>query len=397
MGGADRDDHRRDLADRGNHPAGARRAALAGGGVTMPPATLFRYIALRLAVSALGLALALASIVMLVDFVENLRFAGKTEADLGFALSLTLVRAPAMTQSMAPFIFLFAALWTFGQLNRRSELSVMRSAGLSVWRLIGPAAFVAALAGVVLMTLLDPLAADLMAHSEKMKNDIRGKSTSLVRVFGDGIWLRQRDLGETLLINAQAIDAEAGELSGVTIWRLSPDHAFKERIDAPSATLSGRTIDVQAARLTESGARPAQRTPLYSIPTRLTLADLREGAPLPETMSLFDLPRFILLAEAAGLPTTRYHLRFHDLCSTPMKLVGMVLIAAIFALGPMRSGGAGRLAAAGVGAGFALYIINELSEALGQSGAAPAALAAWAPALIGVIAATTALLQFEES
>ena len=363
----------------------------------MPPTTLFRYIALRLTASAFALTLALASIVMLVDFVENLRFAGKSQADLGFALSLTLVRAPAMTQSMAPFIFLFAALWTFGQLNRRSELSVMRSAGLSVWRLIGPSAFVAALAGVVMMTLFDPLAADLMSYGEKMKNDVRGKTTSLVRVFGDGLWLRQRDLGETLLINADAIDSTTGELEGVTIWRLSPDHAFKERIDAPSAALSGRTIEVRSARLTESAGRPAQRTPLYSIPTRLTLADLQEGAPLPETMSLFDLPRFILLAEAAGLPTTRYHLRFHDLCSTPMKLVGMVLIAAIFALGPMRSGGASRLAAAGVAAGFALYILNEVAAALGQSGAAPVALAAWAPAIVGVIAATTALLRFEES
>jgi lipopolysaccharide export system permease protein len=273
----------------------------------------------------------------------------------------------------------------------------MRSAGLSVWRLIGPAALVAAIAGVVMMTLLDPMAASMMAHGEKMKNNVRGKSTSLVRVFGDGLWLRQRDYDETLLINADAFEPASATLTGVTIWRLSPDHAFKERIDAETATLSGRTIDVRAARLTESGGRPAQRTPLYSIPTRLTLADLSDGVPLPETMSLFDLPRFILLAEAAGLPTTRYHLRFHDLCSTPLKLVGMVLIAAIFALGPLRSGGAGRLAAAGVGAGFALYVLYEMAEALGESGAAPVALAAWTPTLVGVLAATTALLRFEES
>jgi lipopolysaccharide export system permease protein len=363
----------------------------------MPPATLFRYIAARLTASVAALAAGLTALVALVDFVENLRFAGKVDAGLLFAVQLTLARAPGMAQSMAPFIFLLAALWTFGQLNRRSELSVMRSAGLSAWRVIAPAALVASLAGLLLIVAVDPVASRLMGQGEKMKNDVRGKSSSLVRVFGDGLWLRQRDIDETLIINAKGFDAARGALVTVTIWRLAPDHAFKERIDAPEAVLSGRTIEMREARLKESGVRPAQRTPYYSIPTRLTLDDLRTGVPPPDTMSVFDLPRFILLAEAAGLSTVRYNLRFHDLCSTPLKLVGMVLIAAIFSVGPMRGNGAARLVAAAIGVGFALYILSEFSSALGESGAAPAALAAWAPALVGFLLAVTALLRFEES
>ena len=363
----------------------------------MPPQTLFRYIATRLTVSIIALAAALTALVALIDLVENLRFAGKVDAGLLFAAQLTAARAPGMAQAMAPFIFLLAALWTFGQFNRRSELSVMRSAGLSIWRVVGPAAVVAAVAGIILIIAVDPISARMMAHGEKMKNDIRGRTSSLVQVFGDGLWLRQRDVDETLIINAKGFDEAKSALINVTIWRLAPDHAFKERIDAPEAILSGRTIELKEARLKESGIRPAQRTPLYSIPTRLTRADLRTGVPPPETMSVFDLPRFILLAEAAGLPTVRYNLRFHDLCSTPLKLVGMVLIAAIFSVGPMRGNGAGRLVAAAIGVGFALYILSELSSAVGESGGAPAALAAWAPALIGILLAVTALLRFEES
>ncbi|MEL7240615.1 MAG: LptF/LptG family permease, partial [Planctomycetota bacterium] len=117
----------------------------------------------------------------------------------------------------------------------------------------------------------------------------------------------------------------------------------------------------------------------------------------PETMSVWQLPRFILLSEAAGLPTIRYHIRFHDLCSTPMKLIAMVLIAAIFSLKPMRSGGALKLLLAAIAVGFLLYVLSEVSTAFGESGIAPVALAAWTPAIVALLVALTSLLKFEES
>lgn len=363
----------------------------------MPPATLFRYIFEKTAFAVAALFAALASIVMLVDLIENLRFASKFDGDFAFALQLTLLRTPALTQAMMPFVFLFGSLWMFSQLNRRSELAVMRSAGLSFWRLIGPAAFLAAIGGFLVIVLIDPMSARMMNFGEKMRNDIRGQTSSLVRVFGDGIWLRQRDEGEFLVINAGSFDAERGALQKVTIWRLSPDGAFKERIDAPEARLSGRTIELRDARMKVAGERFSQRTPLYSVPTRLTLADLRENVPPPESMSVWDLPRFILLAEAAGLSTVRYNIRFHDLCSTPLKLTAMVLIAAIFSIGPMRSGGTPRLLLAAVASGFLLYVLSELSTALGESGVVPAPLAAWTPALAASIVAVSVLMRHEES
>lgn len=363
----------------------------------MPPATLFRYIIERTAFAVVALFAALASMVMLVDLLDNLSFASKVGENFGFALQATILRTPAMTQALAPFVFLFASIWMFSQLNRRSELAVMRSAGLSIWRLIGPAAFLAAIGGFALIILVDPMSSRMTAYAEKMKLESRGQTSSLVRVFGDGIWLRQRDDAGLLLINAASFDAVRGALNDVTIWRLSQSGAFEERIDAPEAVLAGRTIELREARMKAPGDRFSKRTPTYSVPTRLTLMDFRENVPPPESMSIFDLPRFVLLAEAAGLSTVRYNIRFHELCSTPLKLTAMVLIAAMFSMGPVRSGSAFRLLLAAVGSGFLLYVLSELATALGESGVAPEALAAWAPAVIAVIFATAFLMRHEES
>ena len=168
--------------------------------------------------------------------------------------------------------------------------------------------------------------------------------------------------------------------------------------DGPfDAVLAGRTIELRDAKMKQPGDNFSTRSPTYSVPIRLSLDDFRKNVPPPESMSVWDLPRFILLAESAGLSTIRYNIRFHDLCSTPLKLTAMVLIAALFSMGPVRAGGALRLFLGAVGAGFGLYILSELSAALGESGVAPAALAAWTPAIVAVMIAAALLMRQEES
>jgi lipopolysaccharide export system permease protein len=363
----------------------------------MPPATLFNYIASRSLIALGGLFGILACLVLLIDLIENLRFAGKAaEGGFGLALSLTLLRAPSLTQTLTPFVFLFGSIWMFHQLNKRSEISVMRSAGLSVWRLIGPAALIAAITGLVVITIIDPMSASLRAQAELLKSREQGLDRNLVQVFGDGIWLRQHDNSVKLIINAENFDDQRAALENITIWRFDNTHQFEERIDAKEAFLSGRTLELHDARLRSPASQQERYTPIYAVETSLSAGNLRERVAPPETMSLWRLPEFILLADAAGLPTVRYNIRFHDLCSTPLKLLAMVLIAAAFSMRPSRAGGGFQLAVFSIIAGFLLYILAEISTALGESGLAPVALAAWTPALVASLVAVTTLLHLED-
>ncbi|MEM6414074.1 MAG: LPS export ABC transporter permease LptG [Pseudomonadota bacterium] len=363
----------------------------------MPPWTLFKYLILRMALIVLILYLVLAALIFVADFMENLRFATKyAGGDFGFALSLTAMRTPGLSQILTPFVFLFGSLWLFAGLNRRSELSVMRSAGLSIWRLIGPPAFFAFIFGITIIAFIDPTITRMNSFSEQMKNDIRGKKTSFVRIFGDGIWLRQRTGDVTVMINAGSLSENEDSLQRVTLWLLSADSVFLERIDAREATFQGNKLVLNDALLKKPADKTYQERPTFSMPTTLTIEDFREGAQRPESMSLVDLPKYSQVAKAAGLPTERYQLRFHELCATPLRLSAMVLIAALFCLKPVRSGGAFKLILAAVAVGFVLYFASEISRALGESQTAPIILAAWGPTLAALIAAATALLHMEE-
>ena len=52
--------------------------------------------------------------------------------------------------------------------------------------------------------------------------------------------------------------------------------------------------------------------------------------------------------------------------------------------------------ALGVAAGFALFLLDRISDEFGEAGSLPVILAAWAPAGIGLLASLGLLLHLED-
>jgi len=74
----------------------------------------------------------------------------------------------------------------------------------------------------------------------------------------------------------------------------------------------------------------------------------------------------------------------------------MVFMAASFSFRPTRLGGTSRLVLAGALTGLAVYFLQDVTQAMGQSGILPTPLAAAAPTLAAIILGMT-LLFYEEA
>jgi lipopolysaccharide export system permease protein len=63
---------------------------------------------------------------------------------------------------------------------------------------------------------------------------------------------------------------------------------------------------------------------------------------------------------------------------------------------PTRRGGTAKMIGSGVATGFALFVISKIAEEFGQSGALPVVLAAWVPAVSGMMLSIALLLHTED-
>ncbi len=361
------------------------------------PWTVYRYIAVYTLLGVFGLLIFLTGLILLIDMIESLREVESIEgAGFGFALKLTFLRAPKLALTLTPFIFLFGSMWAFYELNRRSEIAVMRSAGMSVWEIISPAALLSFFIGILVLTFADPLASRMSAQAEIEKNQIRGKSANLLKVLQGGIWLRQRDGDTALILHAEDYNEDNNVLTDVTLWKNTLTGVFLERWDAEFALIGDKQFILQNATLSTLDSTDSEIIESQVVPSVFNLSDLRDEVAKPETLSVWALPDFIELATDAGLPVVEYRLRYHDLISLPFKLFAMVLIAATFSMRPVRGGGTLPLILSGIAAGFVLFIVAQLSNATAEAHVAPVWLAAWAPAVLAVLLSLTLLLHTED-
>ena len=357
--------------------------------------TLGRYFAFRLLTMILVVYGVCVMIVFFIDFVEMMREGAKVDASAGSITLLTLLRLPAYAELVLPFAVLIGSIGAFLMLSRSSELTIVRAAGVSVWGFLVPALFVGLMVGVFSTVIYNPLAAKAKIAAERMfaenfaaKGGAR-KDSDTVR------WLRQDGPDGPSVIYARASFDRGRSLAGVTLLQFDPNKKFIERIEADKANLRQGYWELEAANVSSPGNLP-QVYKKYMVSTYLNENQIRQNVDTVESVSFWELPKFIEFAQKAGFDVTPYTLQFDQLLARPFLMVAMVLLAATCALRPFRFGKIQTMVITGLSGGFGVFVLIELSRKLGMSGYITTGVAAWAPIAIASLLALTVLLHQED-
>jgi lipopolysaccharide export system permease protein len=126
-------------------------------------------------------------------------------------------------------------------------------------------------------------------------------------------------------------------------------------------------------------------------PTQLTLAKVD-----PTELDYWTLKKRVAELEAAGRPVDEAKAGLAHKISQPLSILLMPLLAAIAAFGLARSGQVLLRAVVGMALGFAYFMVDNFSLAMGNAGTYPPLVAAWAPFLLFLLIGETVLIRTEE-
>lgn len=360
--------------------------------------TLSRYLSRLYFLNFLGLMGLLLGIVFLFDTIELLRRANKhDDVSSSVVVMMSLLKLPEMANVIAPFTVLFAALYSFWQLSKRSELVILRSAGISVWQFLLPIILTAVSVGVVMVTVINPLSSIFYTQYSSMeKSHLEKESASVIAVFEQGLWLRQElDERGYAIFHAETIEPD-WRLRDVMVLSFDKANNFTTRMDAPTAELKKGKWLLKDVSENKSTGRVSKRLESVSIPTTLTPQDIEESFSSPQAMGFWKMPSFIQTLEATGFDSTRVRIHFQSLLSQPLLYSAMILLAACVALRQQRQGQTFLFVTIGVLTGFIIFLMSNFLQALGSSHQLPVFLAAWSPALIASLIGATILLTLED-
>lgn len=356
--------------------------------------TLGRYFFFRYVTITIWFFLGLLALVFLIDFTE---LSGRTTGLPGFtygtAVAISGLRMPMIMLQTVPFVGLFSAMATLVSLNRRYELVIARSAGVSAWQFLLPCCIGALLFGFVSVGLINPLAAHAFSLSEQIETQLRSGKSNTVSA-DTAPWIRQKTSTGDTIIGARAILNQGLEMADVVFFILDPKGNIVERKDAARAYLRDGYWELQDVKTFRNGTiLPAASD---RVPTNLKPEFVQERLARPETIPFYDLPGKIEVARSFGLKANAFAMQFDSLVALPFLLVAMTLIAATVSMRFARMGQSATMILGGVVAGFLLYVVSVLVKAFGVAGFVPTAIAAWVPVVVAMFFGVTFLLYKED-
>jgi len=359
----------------------------------LPSKRLAFYMAKLFLTRSLAVLVALVMVLMALDLLGEsgkiLAVPGNGEAELWQYVSL---RVPMLASRFLPFSVLLGTLIALSTLNQNSEVVAMKAAGLSAHQILAP--MILASIGVAAATFA--FNETVVVRAARTVDAWTGADYRPVppeKGVLSNVWARDGDR----LIHAGHVGGRGVgvHLERVTIYEREKG-AVMRVIDADRADqrpggwrLSGvREYDTQTNVVRKLNSVDA----LEGVePTRFTLAKV-----IATDRSFKDLNRAIADLDRAGRPSAEARTGWWHKISGPLSTILMPLLAALAAFGLARSGQVLLRATIGMALGFTYFVVDNFSLALGNVGAYPPMLAAWAPFLLFLFIGETVLIRSEE-
>ena len=343
---------------------------------------------------SLAVLVALVLILMTLDLLGEsgkiLAVPGNGDSELWRYVSL---RIPLLVSRFLPFAVLLGTLIAFVGLNQHSEVVAMKAAGISAHQILAP---------LILASLV--IAAALFAFNET----VVVKSARIVTAWSDNdyepippesgvlsnVWLLS---GEDLVRGGRVSGKGAGfRVANLEIYDRS-DGMLSRVVHADWATpAAGGAWVLRNVRVYDAGMNLVRKLPRLSglagvTPQQLTLARVD-----PNQLDYWTLEQRIAELEAAGRPADEARAGLAHKVSGPLSTLLMPLLAAVAAFGLARSGQVLVRAVLGMALGFAYFVADNFSLAMGNVGAYPPLVAAWAPFLLFFLIGEAVLVRTEE-
>ena len=346
---------------------------------------LFRYFAREILATSLLVLAALLALFGFFDLVRELDDVGRGGYRLGVMIGYVLLSLPSHAYVLLPAAALIGTLFALARMSEQSELTVMRSSGLSMRQL---AAHVTG-AGVVVAVATLLVGEFVAPYAEDAAKSLRLKATSSIvaREFRSGFWVKD----DRSFVNIQDVTADT-ELLNLKIYEFDKAYRLSSISRAGKGTYEGGNrwslADVEVTRF-DGDKAVLERRPSLVWNSVLTPDILSVLKIVPEQMSVLNLAAYIEHLRENRQSTTRYEIALWQKVLYPLAAIVMMVLAIPFAIQSQRSGATGMKIVLGILLGLGFHFAGRLFSHVGLLNDWPAAFSAGMPTLIflGVAAA----------
>ncbi len=334
---------------------------------------LDRYVFLRVLKYFLLSYFVFISLFVVVEFIGHLdKFL--EAGNLKFGLIYVLSRIPLYTVRILPVSMLISTLISVGDFSSTSELTVVKSLGISIYRFSLPIIVFSVLVFLLSVFVNEVFVPGATKLSRQMYAKIEGKAFSFS--LEGSVWYKK---GSKVFVNIGKVDVGKGRGEGITVVEVDENMFPVKRIDAKEGIYRWGTqwvLEDVFIRDIKNGTLNKLKTADYDL--GISLNDLLFSKVDPEAESFITLLRNIQHLKDMGYNVNSFKVDLYNKISIPF----IVIVAALFGV-PLgsynprnRRGYTILVAAASI---VLLWFAVSIFSALGKNGILPPLYASFSP------------------
>jgi len=305
------------------------------------------------------------------------------------AMLFVLLSLPQQVWDLLPISALIGALFGLGTLARGSELTVMRAAGLSIWRIARGVAAAGVLLVLLAIALGEWLAPPLQQLARQQKAFDKLADVS-VAAYGD-TWIRDGNL----IVNVERAST-ARRHPGMTIYELSDNNRLQSVGRAVAAELDANgvwVLEQYAESRYDGDTVKTRRVASQPLASGLSAEFIAIAASSPGQLPTMALSRMVVHLESNGLDAREAVFAMWSRIARTAAIFFAVLLALPFVFGSLRAAGAGARVATGLVLGIGFFLLQRMLESGALVFGGPPILLAWVPTLLMATVVITFILR----
>jgi lipopolysaccharide export system permease protein len=344
---------------------------------------------------SLAVLFALVLVLMTLDLLGEagkiLAVPGNGDAALWHYVAL---RVPILISRFLPFSVLLGTLIAFVGLNQHSEVVAMKAAGMSAHQILAPLVVASIGIAAALFAFNEGVVVNSARHVNAW-SDNDYKPIPPASGVVSNVWLLQGD--DLVRVGIASGRGARMALHDITLYDRTGG-VLQRVINADRAIPdpAGRDWLLQPVQIYDANMNIVRRLPVMKALAGVTADQFTLAKVDPTELDYWTLKTRIAELEAAGRPTDEARAGLAHKLSQPLSILLMPLLAAVAAFGLARSGQVLLRASLGMALGFAYFVADNFSLAMGNAGAYPPLIAAWAPFFLFLLVGETVLVRTEE-
>ena len=321
---------------------------------------LDRYIGQAVLVSIVSVMVVLAALFILIGFVNEFEKVGRADYTTWQAALYVLLRIPQNIYEIFPMAALLGTMLGLGALSKKSELVIIRAAGVSRIRISIAVIKSAAMLIVLVMIVGEIIAPPAMQYAKQTRFKALASQLSLNTDYG--LWARD---GKTF-IHVRNVEYD-GRLVDINLYTLSDAGSMDKQLHADTARYNGEVWLLQNVKQSYINHSGIQQTVLPQLEWQTLLDPELVGIVSLEPMNLavWKLLDYIHYLRSNGLESEQYELAMWNKLIAPFTILAMVLLAVPFVFRSQRQTSIGLQIVLGFLVGIVFYIASRLAGQIG--------------------------------